>query len=143
MMKQFLKSVLLMSFLISVDGMAHDMDNGILPVSASASSIWYVTCSDDGNGGEPINLAVSMNNKTKNGPMVSLQIITHQTPPKFFNIADPVGGDNQSSAEISTKSGSSHYILVNKSSSGQVAYHFTYHCMSASGHTGTEIQQIQ
>lgn len=131
-----------MSCWISVDGMAHDADGG-LPVSASASSVWYVTCSDDGNGGEPINLAVSMINNTKNGPMVSLQIITEQTPPKFFNIADPVGGDNQSSAEISTNSGSPHYILVNKSSSGQVGYHFTYHCMSASGHTGTEIQQIQ
>ena len=142
MKPQLLKTLFLLVVLVSVNAHAHDADGG-LPLPASASSLWYVTCSDDGDGGVPNNLEVSVVNNTKSGPMVSLQIITTDTNRKFFNIADPVGGDNQASNQISTGSGGDHYVLINKASSGTVSYHFTYHCMGPYGHTGTEIQQIQ
>ena len=120
---------------------AHDADGG-LPSWATSSNLWVVSCSDDGNG-KPVNLEVSLLNNTANGPMVSLQVITVESKPRFFNIADAVGGDGLSTPQISTDWGGMHYILVNKSGYGEVGYHFTGHCMSVDDHTGTDIQQYR
>jgi len=122
---------------------AHDIGDD-LPISASATAVWYVTCSDDGNG-TPTTLEVTVNNATAKAPMLSAQVITNENPPKFFNIADPIGGDKISSAQISTDYGGNHLILLNKFGTGALSYQVTYHCYSdyTQSHTGTDSVNIQ
>ena len=120
---------------------AHDAD-GYLPITASATNVWFVSCSDDGNG-VPTTLEVAVDNKTAKGPMLSLQVITYENTPKFFNLSDPIGGDSIPSSQISSGFGGNHLIVVDKSGIGVLSYHFSYHCMSNGTHTGTDIQQIQ
>lgn len=119
---------------------AHDA-GGTLPPAPSGSDMWLVTCPSDE---APDNLEVELSNNTANGPMVSLQVITGESPPRWFNISDPIGGDNKFFNKIDTDYGGDHYILVNKNAAGIAVYHFTYHCQSNGTHTpSTYIQKIQ
>lgn len=136
--------------------LAHDMD-GTLGPSASASDYYQVHCYDDRGGAGPTErLAVDLLTTGKAAPVVSLQVST-ESPLKIYSTTDPISGDSTFSTTIypandqpdTTLSGKPHnangyyYVSVNKTQAGIQSYHFTYHCESSIGHSGTDIAPLQ
>lgn len=139
---------------------AHDQDNTLNP-SASATDTYQVHCFDDGQGGGPAaKLEVELLTTSKSAPIVSLQVKTtaESIPFTITNITDPVNGDKGFSRTIAIANNSAtpytqvdtthnangyYYISVNKTKVGKQSYHFSYHCVGANDHTGTEITLLQ
>jgi len=113
---------------------AHDQ-SGALGVTAGATDMYLVTCSDFGDGSgatEHLYLQIS---GSGTGPKVSAQVFKDG---KALNSTAGVvvgkrlnGGDGD------------YTVTVNKSAAGNATYGISYHCQSKSGgHTDTTIRQF-
>jgi myo-inositol-hexaphosphate 3-phosphohydrolase len=127
---------------------AHDM-SGTLGPGSSASDYYQIECLDDGAGaGNATYLEIALLTKTKNSPVVSLQVSTAE-PLSLSNITDPINGDSSPSRVVDVANdqngtaNGSYYVSVNKTQAGVQSYHFTYHCMGEYGHAGTQIGVLQ
>lgn len=150
MIRYYLEIGLLLVLLGKVQNvLAHDIPNGVLGPFSSASDYYQIACVNDGSGtGDADRLEVILTSLIKNGPIISLQVRT-ENPVYIANITDPVGGDKISSKAAvvannnnGTANGS-YYITVNKAKAGIQKYHIKFHCLSKTGHAGTEESMIQ
>jgi hypothetical protein len=150
MNKCCLKFGLILLFIgISQNIMAHDIPNGVLGPLPSASDYYLIECRNDESGaGDSVRLEVTLTSLLKNGPVVSLQVKT-ENPLYVTNITDAVGGDKTSSMKATVANDNNgtangfYYFTVNKSKAGIQKYQIKFHCLSKSGHAGTEESMIQ
>ncbi len=134
---------------ISQNILAHDIPNGNLPPSPSASDYYQIECRNDESGaGDADRLEVTLTSLIKNGPVVSLQVKT-ENPIYVTNITDTIGGDkipSRTATVANDNNGTAngfYYFTVNKSKAGIQKYQIKFHCLSKSGHAGTEVSMIQ
>lgn len=129
--------------------LAHDIPNGNLGPLPSASDYYLIECRNDESGaGDADRLEVTLRSLIKNGPVVSLQVKT-ENPLYVTNITDAVGGDKISSMKATVANDNNgtangfYYFTVNKSKAGIQKYQIKFHCLTKSGHAGTEETMIQ
>jgi hypothetical protein len=129
--------------------LAHDIPNGNLGPLPSASDYYQIECRNDGSGaGDADRLEVTLRSLKKNGPVVSLQVKT-ENPLYVTNITDAVGGDKVSSRTAIVANDNNgtangfYYFTVNKAKGGEQQYQIKFHCLTKSGHAGTEETMIQ
>ena len=125
---------------------AHDIINSLGPDS-SASDYYQVQCFNDGNG-DANRLEVTLISKKKAAPIVSMQVVT-ENPLSVSSATDNIGGDKTTSRTLVVANDNNgtangyYYFTVNKTRAGVQKYQIRYHCMSQTGHAGTDSVAIQ
>lgn len=137
----FCAAVCALSAGIPAVGQAHDV-SGALGSGTAATDFYLALCNDDG-AGPPEKLFFQINGGAPaTAPIVSAQL---RKDGAAVNVADPVGGDSESSRQVEFPGGAGAYQLtVVKSRASPANYSFVFHCETASGeHTGTDISVLQ
>lgn len=115
--------------------------NGSLGRSDTATDVYAVTCSNDGNG-EPDRLIASVRDeKPRRRPTVTVAVSKNDVS---TNTTDPRDGDRLYSPAVELLQGPGDYsVTVSKSGLGAEIYKLQFHCMSGINHVATDILRTQ
>lgn len=110
--------------------------SGTLGTLATATDLYYVTCSDDGNGPTGKLQVAIRDNAPVAAPLVSITAIKSIKAGSTTDLAD--GNATSSAPVIVAGTNGVFYVAVSKSSAGAEAYTADFHCLTGTNaHTGT------
>lgn len=110
--------------------------SGTLGTAATATDLYYVTCSDDGNGATGKLQVGVRDNAPVAAPLVSITAIQGS---KAGSTTDTTDGNATGSAPVTVAGITGvFYVAVTKSTAGAESYTVDFHCLTATNaHTGT------
>lgn len=158
MKRKTLKHALLAVSLLAIAGpasrvaSAHTLSPAVVGKAANAADVYEITCYDAGDGtGTPVRLIGEVKGI---GPNTSARaMLTIEKDSVAVSSVDWKTGDRKLSPEISNAGGPGTYKVTvsktakpgqpDKARAKKLIYGLIYHCLSATGHAGTNLVTIQ